>query len=105
MTSILAALFGPRVRCDECGRAFSPKLRDDPTPSGGMWRHFNCPRCGHHYDVATISPRGVQIAEEIRELTLGNRRGDESSDQLRRNALAIRLLRRQMAREVTRHDG
>lgn len=87
--SFLAALFGSRVRCSDCGRAFKPNLVDDPLPDGGALRRFACPHCGQQYIVAKISAKGVRLIEELNETPL-----------IRQDR--IKKLRAQIRHEVTR---
>lgn len=100
MTGILQLLSRDTIVCDSCRRRFRPNLEDRPDGTGGLLRLFQCARCGHEHVVARISPRGVEIAEEIRRLTLLEQGGSTT-----RNAKALKILRGKMKREVTRPDG
>jgi len=49
-----------QVRCDRCSEIFAPILKED---KGYQW--FRCPKCDKIYPVVMISPRGVQLREEL----------------------------------------
>mgnify|MGYP001206393959 CR=1 FL=1 len=80
------------VRCDECGHRFIPKPYEEPTPEGGLSMKFRCPECGHVYPVATLTPRGVQLREQMaealarRDIARANRLRQEFQRQVRIDA-------------------
>lgn len=89
---LLSSMFGQRLACDTCGRAFRPDLEDDSLPDGGALRRFACPHCGHQYFVARISARGVALTKEIQELNLRSRGASKT----------LKWLRSELRKEVNR---
>lgn len=85
-------LFGPRIRCDSCGKKFRPNLKDVPQPDGGVLRVFECSRCGHETTVARITLRGRILSQRLQDTPI--------TDQRR-----IAELRKLIKAEVRRPDG
>lgn len=54
-----------RLRCDVCRRRFQLRLQETPVDMGGARQWFECPHCGHVYEVAVISALGLEIRERM----------------------------------------
>lgn len=67
MTAEEWAIEGMAVRCDHCRRSFQVENQERSTDDGGVEVYFACPHCEAEYRAARISPRGVEIKDEIRE--------------------------------------
>ena len=87
------------IRCDRCGQAFELQVKDRPLRGGGKERRFRCPHCKHWYHVATFTPLGVKLAQEIEQVEAEIAK-DANSDatELR---LRLTALRAQLRPEVT----
>lgn len=55
------------VYCDECGLQFAPNVVEEPTADGGARQSFQCPHCFAEFLVCTITARGLQLRDKLRE--------------------------------------
>jgi len=80
------------VTCSRCGRAFQPRLEDEPLNDGSVKRLFRCTRCGWEHPVARISAYGLKLTEELQNVVV-------SAPDAKKT---IARLRKQLKKEVTR---
>lgn len=55
------------VYCDECGLQFAPQVEEAPTADGGARQRFSCPHCFAEFLVCTITARGLELRDKLRE--------------------------------------
>lgn len=55
------------VVCDECDRMFRPNVVEEPTADGGARQTFSCVHCQAEFLVCTITARGLQLRDKLRE--------------------------------------
>jgi hypothetical protein len=81
------------LTCDDCGGKFKIKPEITKLEDGGEEHFFQCPGCQRRYPIATISPKGVEIRQQLEKL---------SQSQVKRRGLArkIRKLRKQLKPEI-----
>lgn len=84
------------IVCERCGSRFEPTLKERPTPGGGAERRFRCPWCQAWYVVAVITPLGVKLMQQIRQIEAEMKRGAVSDLQER-----LKDLREQLKPEVS----
>ncbi len=92
------------VTCETCGRPFTAIVVYEPTPDGGELVCFDCPRCGHRYEAAAVTPRGVALRARL-DAALAMARPRETARQRKRSEKQLRRvarLRRELQREVRR---
>lgn len=54
------------VACDQpqCGHVFAPRIRVRVDVTGESWS-MRCPRCSTRYDMVHITPRGLEVRDEL----------------------------------------
>lgn len=87
------------VTCDQCGKRFGPAVKVEHLPDGGEQWWFKCLHCGHRYEVATITAKGVQLRTELDAL---KRRGPAQNQPKFRWLADVQELQEAMAAEVSK---
>lgn len=85
--------------CEDCGRAFTLTVTYTPDDAGGERVSFSCPHCDRRYDVAYVTPRGVEVREQLQKALVAWR-----SHKPRRPAdfRRVQKLQKRMAAETKR---
>lgn len=55
------------VTCDKCNQPFAPELKAEPVLGGGELQYFTCPYCGHRYEVAFITDKGLELRARLQD--------------------------------------
>lgn len=59
------------VQCVACDRPFVPYPLEKETDEGGAYVYLECPRCATEYSVAFISPKGVELRDQLARMREG----------------------------------
>jgi len=62
------AVGNKQVICDECGYEFTANILVEEQPDGSEEWYMKCPKCGEEYPSCRISPRGVDIRNELHDM-------------------------------------
>lgn len=87
------------VTCEKCGKRFGPSLKTDKLEDGGEQWWFKCLHCGHRYEVANITARGVELRTELEAL---KRQGPAKHQPRHRWLEDVQQLQQAMAAEVSK---
>lgn len=87
------------VKCDGCSKSFVIELKERPLACGGAQQRFQCPHCKKYYVVANITPAGVKIRQQVRQVeeTLKAKPGDDGL------VAELARLKAELAKEVTKN--